>query len=183
MERSHWEKASVVPALFVRSDEHYWKRACSTGWKGRLIMVVVILYTKYVYVRWIGFILRDLVTPRYFTRGHQSQIGHGTARALHAPRVSRCCLPLPLSPPPSPLLRAAPRVGHPRRQRRRRLVMYLPRPYPAQCLSFLPGQNIGGLQISCLTYHLYHLWSGGRCFPYLVVSGEYISTGSNTNRY
>ena len=95
-------------------------------------MVVVILYTKYVYVRWIGFILRDLVTPRYFTRGHQSQIGHGTARALHAPRVSRCCLPLPLSPPPSPLLRAAPRVGHPRRQRRRRLVMYLPRPYLAQ---------------------------------------------------
>ena len=61
-----------------------------------------------------------------------SQIGHGTARALHAPRVSRCCLPLPLSPPPSPLSRAALRVGHPRRQRRRRLVMYLPRPYPAQ---------------------------------------------------
>ena len=66
----------------------------------------------------IKIVLRTVcVTPRYFApvdntryfcpvRGHRDQFGHGTARALHAPRVSRCCSPLPLSPPPSPLSRA-----------------------------------------------------------------------------
>ena len=52
---------------------------------------------------------------RYFAPvlGYRDQFGHGTARALCAPRVSRCRSPLHLSPPPSPLSHAGAAVAVP----------------------------------------------------------------------
>jgi len=70
---------------------------------------------------------------RYFAPvlGYRDQFGHGTARALCAPRVSRCRSPLHLSPPPFTSLARRCRRGRAGRAcLHRPLALLLPAPLP-----------------------------------------------------